>query len=137
MGGLLFYAIEFFILSLLLINEDVRTFCLAYVVILLVNIGLINTPNEMFYWKKAISDILLLYFCMSIQTDWKRYCLGGVIICSLLMNVYEGLHTYQTIIYPYRDTVQWLMVEVMVIILAWKSDWRGMNCVKLRRNLLQ
>lgn len=133
MNGLLLSLIQFILLLLLVVNKDIRTFCIGYVVILVINVGLINTPVEWFYWKKAISDLFLLYFCTKVSIDWKRYLVGSVVICSLLMNIYEGLSYYQTIIYPYRDIIQWWMVEIMFVVLAWNCNWRGIDNVKFCR----
>lgn len=133
MSGLLLSLIQFIILLLLVVNKDIQTFCIGYVVILLINIGMVGTPIDIFYWKKALSDIVLLYFCTKISINWKRYLISTIVICSLLMNIYEGLSYYQTIIYPYRDVIQWWMVEIMFIVLAWNCNWRGIDNVKLRR----
>ena len=134
MSGLLLSLIQFLLLLLLVVNKDIRTFCIGYVVILFINVGLINTPVEWFYWKKALSDISLLYFCTKVGIDWKRYLVGSIILCSLSMNVYEGFSYYQTIIYPYRDVIQWWMVEIMFIILAWNCNWRGNELCQITQN---
>ena len=78
-------------------------------------------------------DLLMLTSVLFISSWYKKIILFTIILCSLSMNIYEGLSYYQTFIYPYRDVIQWWMVEIMFIILAWNCNWRGIGYVKLRR----
>lgn len=90
-----------------------------------------------YYFRHTLFDLTSLFIVGLFCQGYKRLFLYIIIICSLLMNIYEGLSYYQTIIYPYRDIIQWWMVEIMFIVLAWNCNWRGIGYVKLRRNSLQ
>lgn len=78
-------------------------------------------------------DLLMLVGVLFIHSFYKKVLLFIIIACSLFMNIYEGMSYYQTFIYPYRDVIQWWMVEFMFIILAWKCEWRVLN-VKFGRD---
>lgn len=78
-------------------------------------------------------DLLMFTSVLFIQNWYRRLTLLTIILCSLSMNIYEGLSYYQTIIYPYRDVIQWWMVEIMFVVLAWNCNWRGIDNVKLCR----
>lgn len=123
--------IQFLLIYLLCRDEDVSLSAGLLSFIFLVDI--IPVSAEYYYWVHAGFDLLILAATIPLKNYIKVHLISGITICSLIMNMYEGLNTYQTIIYPYRDVIQWWMVEAMFIVLVWNCNWRGMNYVKLRR----
>lgn len=86
-----------------------------------------------YYFRHTLFDLISIVIVGMSCQGYKKLTLLTIILCSLLMNIYEGLSYYQTFIYPYRDITQWWMVEIMFIVLAWNCNWRGIDNVKFCR----
>ena len=112
-------------------DRDIRIASLLFSFIFALD--MLPVSDNYFYLVASLYDCLSFLIVIYLTTRWKRLTLLTIILCSLLMNIYEGLSYYQTIIYPYRDVIQWWMVEIMFIVLAWNCNWRGIDYVKLRR----
>lgn len=128
---MLIVVIQFIGMCILCKDKDVGI--ISLLLTFLFALDMLQIPDNYFYIVAATYDILSLIIVSYLIAKWKRYTLFTIILCSLTMNVYEGLSYYQTFIYPYRDIIQWWMVEAMFIILAWNCNWRGIGYVKLRR----
>lgn len=122
---LLTLPIQFILLAFLVKDQDVKWVGLLMSVAFA--FSFLSQGHDYFYIRNAAIDMYLI-LCTSFLYDARKKLLL-YIICwtSLSMNVYEGMSYYQTIIYPYRDVIQWWMVEFMFIILAWKCEWRMLD----------
>lgn len=132
MFDILLVPFQFLLLAFMIKDRDVKLVSYGLAAIFLIDsmLYIMKLPFIDYYIKHAVSDCFMLFLLFYLYCKYKRYLLFVVIVCSLLMNIYEMTSPYQTIIYPYRDVIQWWMVEFMFIILAWKCGWR-VN-VKLR-----
>ena len=128
---MLIVVIQFIGMCILCKDKDVGI--ISLLLASLFALDMLQIPDNYFYIVAATYDILSLIIVSYLIDKWKRYTLFTIILCSLFMNIYEGLSYYQTFIYPYRDIIQWWMVEIMFIILAWNCNWRGIGYVKLCR----
>lgn len=128
---LLTLPIQFLILAFIVKDSDVSNVSLLMSVAFVFSYLTIGDPY--FYVRNGLIDVYLTLAASFILDKKKRYLLYAICCTSLFMNIYEGMSYYQTIIYPYRDVIQWWMVEFMFIILAWKCEWRVLN-VKTSRN---
>lgn len=128
---LLTLPLQFIILSFLVRDADIRKVALLVSVAFTFSYMTIGDPY--FYIRNGLIDVYLLLAISFILDVKKRYLLYFICGISLFMNIYEGMSYYQTFIYPYRDVIQWWMVEFMFIILAWKCEWRVLN-VKFGRD---
>lgn len=126
--------LQFLLLALLCKNIDVKFVAGLLSLNFIIQMMVVSDTN--YYTMLALCDLISIASIMYLMNKTKRLTLFIIIICSLAMNIYEGMSYYQTIIYPYRDVIQWWMVEFMFIILAWKCDWRVLN-VKVGRNNYQ
>lgn len=123
--------IQFLLVYILCRDSDIRTSAGLLCAVFVLDITPISATY--YYWIHTLFDLMILAAIYPLKNNIKTYLIGGITICSLSMNIYEGLSYYQTFIYPYRDVIQWWMVEIMFVILAWNCNWRGIGHVKLRR----
>jgi hypothetical protein len=124
---------QFILLCLLCKDRDVELVAGLLSLNLVFQIIVLSFINT--YLLLSIFDLLMLGSIIFLYGKTKQLILFTIILCSLIMNVYEHFSYYQTFIYPYRDVIQWWMVEAIFITLAWKCSWR--YNVKFRRNLLR
>lgn len=117
--------LQFLLLALFCKNIDIKFVSGLLSLNFIVQMMVVSDTN--YYTILALCDLISITSVMYLTNKTKRLYLYIICWTSLFMNIYEGVSYYQTFIYPYRDVIQWWMVEIMFIILAWKCEWRVLN----------
>lgn len=114
--------IQFLLAALIIKDKDVILYCIGVALTFCLSNLLIGVGD--YYIRHLLFDVLFISIIPLLKDRVKQTLLFTVCFCSLLMNYYEWQSVYQTPLYPYRDTLQWWMVELMFIITCWKCTWR-------------
>lgn len=79
---------------------------------------------DYFYLRAVLMDILLLTTVSTLLKGLRVYIVVIPIIISLLLNLYEHVSYYQTIFYPYRQYIQFGLMQIMLWGLVVGCRWR-------------
>jgi hypothetical protein len=119
---LILVPLQFLILTLICKDSDIKY--VGVLLSLLFCLDIFQVPPDYHYQVHAIYDMATISIISILVCSIKRLILFSVCMVSLIMNLYEYSSVYQTMIYPYRDVIQWWMVEFMFIVLAWKCQYK-------------
>lgn len=77
-----------------------------------------------YYYERHINkDLLLLGLCLAFGRI--NFLLAGLTCAvSVCILFYEAIHPYQTFITPYFHTIQLVLMQLYLIALTYKSEWR-------------
>ncbi len=82
-------------------------------------------PTEDYYYlRSALIDIVMFFAILGIQDSRRFVILTISIFISLLLNLYEHVSYYQTIFYPYRQYIQFGLMQTMLWGLIVGCKWR-------------
>lgn len=127
------------IMILLLTDEDVRLMLFFTLLMEWVDVLLWLTDNTYFFHRIAIQDTILaglcIWFTLSNRTT---NFIWAAIICLISAStmVYEGLHQYQSPIYHYLNNIQFVLMQLYLIALTYKANWR-LPCPEQLKSLSQ
>ncbi len=110
-----------YLLFSFIVWKDVRIFCLLMFALMLVDSFLtFNTATSFCYWV-ATTDILIILFSFKLSNPVRRNIIIGLSLISFGVNINEALSVYQTFIYPYYNTIQFLITEGILLTTIYKA----------------
>lgn len=114
--------ILFLLVFLLSKDDDVKL--LAFVSGYFLSMDYIMWLSESHYYfeRHIIKDLFLAFFCFSYKRKDFNYA-GIICLCSAGVMLFEFLHTYQSPIYHYVNTIQTIMMQFYLIAITYKSKW--------------
>ncbi len=110
-----------YLLFSFIVWKDVRIFCLLMSAVMLVDTFYLVQSFPAFYYWVATTDVLTILFSFTLSNHTRR---NVIIVLSLLnfgVNINEALSVYQTIIYPYYNTIQFLITEGILLTAIYKA----------------
>lgn len=118
-----------FILTMyfILVDEDVKVCLIGWGMLYCIDATLGETPifkGEYFYGFAAVMDVSLLMFTFYLKDNWKRILIQCILWLSALLNVFEQMSYYETPITSFVNTYQWVSIELMLLVLLWKTKVR-------------
>lgn len=127
MGEALLVPLSFSIAALFVISNDIKKLCIIYSSLFMVAVVLGYTlfyGLSSYYKFQFIMDIMYGASALILQCKWKRNAL--IIICALsaAMNLYEELSYYQTFIYPYRYWIQFILTQLLLVIILFNTKMK-------------
>lgn len=114
--------IQLIVIYFLIENKDIKSYLLLIVGIFILN--LITFGYPMYYVRHMVIDVIFCLCAYVIKDDLKRIAIILICTASYFMNLYEHLSYYQTIFYEYRTPIQWCMLQMIYLILLYKTKWR-------------
>jgi hypothetical protein len=124
-----------FILYFLIEDIDIRKVCLGMSCIMLFDIlTYYVTPSYLYYIRSCYTDVLTMYISILLVNKTKTYSILAICLFSIFMNMYEDMSYYQTIFFQYRDTIQFVMMQLIFIILLYKARWRKLYVTRRECN---
>ena len=110
-----------YLLFSFIVWKDVRVFCLLMSALMLVDSLLtFNTAASFCYWV-ATTDVLTILFSFTLSNHTRRNVIIGLSLLNFGVNINEALSVYQTIIYPYYDTIQFIVAEGILLTAIYKA----------------
>jgi hypothetical protein len=130
MISLLITPCSLLILSFLIKDKDIVLVSRLLFLALVANV-LINpyVPQEYFYIKEALFDTIQYSFVFLLKDRLRYFLLGIPCVVSFLLNIYEAFSYYQTVFYPFREGIQFLLLQLIVVGLCLDAEW------KIRRDI--
>jgi hypothetical protein len=110
-----------YLLFSFIVWKDVRLFCLLMFTLMLVDaFSLIQAFPAFYYWV-ATTDVLTILFSFTLSNHTRRNVIIGLSLLNFGVNINEALSVYQTIIYPYYDTIQFIITEGILLTTIYKA----------------
>lgn len=89
------------------------------------------SASQYYFQRHIIQDVILALMCFYFRR--KDFNWAGIIcIVSSATMIYELAHTYKSPIYHYLTTIQTVLMQLYLIALTYKSDWR-LPCLRRQR----
>lgn len=126
MISLLITPITLLVISFLIKNKDVVVVGRLLSLFLMLNISYhFGIGQEYFYLKEVLFDIAILCSAFLLKDRFRSYFLIVPCIVSMMLNLYEHISYYQTIFYPYRQYIQFGLMQIMLWGLIVGCRWRN------------
>ncbi len=110
-----------YLLFSFIVWKDVRIFCLLMSALMLVDaFSLIQTFPTFYYWV-ATTDVLTILFSFTLSNHTRRNVIIALSLLNFGVNINEALSVYQTIIYPYYNTIQLIVTEGILLTTIYKA----------------
>ena len=117
--------ITLLLLSFIIKDRDIVVVSRLLFFTLMVNTGFhFILPMDVFYLKEAVFDIIMFMTVFLLKDNFRSLLIGIPCFISFLMNIIEQFSYYQTIFYPFREYVQFLLIQTMFIGLVYNCKWR-------------
>jgi len=118
-----------FLLTFCIQDKDVTLVIKTWVLIYLVDIvAWLILGHNFYYIRSAITDICMFATVFLLEDDLKSILIGVICFISFGMNIYEHWSYYQTWYYPYRESIQWVLTQLVcasiLIDCRWRKLWR-------------
>lgn len=97
---------------------------ISYILLLDIFSWFVFPTTESYYLRSVLIDIALFFAVLNIDNSRRFMVLATPIIISLLLNLYEHVSYYQTIFYPYRQYIQFGLMQIMLWGLVVGCRWR-------------
>ncbi len=110
-----------YLLFSFIVWKDVRIFCLLMSALMLVDAFYLMQSFPAFYYWVATTDILIILFSLKLSNPVRRNIIIGLSLISFGVNINEALSVYQTIIYPYYNTIQLIITEGILLTTIYKA----------------
>lgn len=123
----IFTGLILLILILLIDDEDVKLVLSFSLIFEFSDILFWIADNSWYYHRITIQDLIiagiLLWFA---RFNNQKGFIWAAIICLISAStmVYEGLHQYQSPIYHYLNNIQFVLMQLYLIALTYKANWR-------------
>ena len=83
-------------------------------------------PNvDYYYLRSALIDIAMFFAILGVKNSRRFLFIVIPISLSLFLNLYEHISYYQTIFYPYRQYIQFGLMQIMLWGLIVGCRWRN------------
>lgn len=126
MISLLITPITLLVISFLIKNKDVVVVSRLLSLFLFLNISYhFNIGYDYFYLKEVLFDTVILCSAFLLKDRVRSYFIIVPCILSILLNLYEHISYYQTIFYPYRQYIQFGLMQIMLWGLIVGCRWRN------------
>lgn len=89
------------------------------------------SDSQYYYVRHVVSNLILALLCFWFKRKDFNWA-GMTCIIYACVFTYESLHTYKSPIYHYLTTIQTVLMQLYLIALTYKSDWR-IPCLKRQR----
>lgn len=123
-------ALSILFILFFVLDRDVRLF-----LVLLLSIICINTlqyGDSNYYLRSIIYDSLIIY-CSLFISNHRKFCVITLLcLISIISTGYELLSYYRTDLYPYRNIIQYTLLQCIIGVACWNCKWR----VPWKTNLL-
>ena len=110
-----------YLLFSFIVWKDVRVFCLLMSAVMLVDTFYLIQSFPSFYYWVATTDVLTILFSFTLSNHTRRNVIIGLSLLNFGVNINEALSVYQTSIYPYYDTIQFLITEGILLTTIYKA----------------
>lgn len=125
MLSLLITPLILFLISFLILDRDIAVVSRLIVCWILLDLFTWQVFGlDYFYLRAALMDILLTCTIASFIKGMRLYFVTIPITISLFLNLYEHVSYYQTVFYPYRHYIQFMLMQVMIWGLIYGCRWR-------------
>jgi hypothetical protein len=125
MVSLLITPVTLLVLSLLIKDKDIVLVSRLLSFTMLVGLALhFILPPDLFYIKEASFDILMFSTVFLLRDDVKSFLVGVPCVLSFLLNVHEQFSYYQTMLYPYREYIQFILLQIVLLGVVIDCKWR-------------
>lgn len=122
---LLITPITLLIISFLIRDKDIVAVSRYLVAVLSLDIVTwMLFPTDLYYIRSALIDILMFVIIFQLQDIRKSLVVGVPCIISFLLNIIEQFSYYETIYYPYRPYIQFILMQVMLWGIIYGCKWR-------------
>lgn len=126
MVSLLITPITLLVISFLIKNKDVVVVSRLLSLFLFLNISYhFGIGQEYFYLKEVLFDAVILSSAFLLRDRFRSYFIIVPCIISIILNLYEHVSYYQTIFYPYRQYIQFGLMQIMLWGLIVGCRWRN------------
>lgn len=108
-------------------SEDTKLMLLISGCVFLSDMLMFFAGSDYYFTRHIVKDIFLAFICIWLSlTNPKSNFIWAAIICLISAStmVYEGLHQYQSPIYHYLNTIQFVLMQLYLIALTYKANWR-------------
>ncbi len=124
-----------FLFYIIIEDKDISKTCLGMSCVMLFDIfTYYATPDYFYYIRSCYTDVLTMYVSLLLVNKTKVYSIFTICLFSIFMNMYEDMSYYQTIFFQYRDTIQFVMMQLIFIILLYKARWRKLYVTRRECN---
>ncbi len=79
---------------------------------------------EWFYIRYAFFDLLMFSTVFLLRDNLRSLLVGLPCVLSFMLNIYEQFSFYQTIFYDYRQYLQFIFMQTIVLGLVVNCEWR-------------
>lgn len=90
--------------------------------------------SQYYFQRHIIQDLVLALLCFWFKRKDFNWA-GMICIISSMMMLFEYLHTYKSPIYYYLATIQIVLMQLYLLALTYKSEWRIPQCLSRQRKL--
>ena len=81
-------------------------------------------PQEFYYIRSSGTDILMFLTVFLLRDNLRSLLVGLPCVLSFVLNIYEQFSFYQTIFYDYRQYLQFIFMQTIVLGLVVNCEWR-------------
>ena len=107
--------------------KDIKHFCWLMAGLTFIDsTGIFYSAQHFFYWV-AFTDVLIIAFSLVLSNSIRRNVIIFVSVVSCALNLYEALSLYQTIFYPYYNTIQFIITEIILIAAIYKGTRKNVK----------
>lgn len=82
-------------------------------------------PQEFYYMRSASIDIAMFSTVFLLRDKLRAILVGLPCVLSFILNIYEQFSYYQTPFYEYRDYLQFIFMQVIILGLIVNCEWRN------------
>jgi hypothetical protein len=101
--------------------KDIRYFCWLMAGLTLIDSMLTFSNAQNFCYWVTFTDALIIVFSFVLSNPIRRNVIIFVSVVSCVLNLYEALSLYQTILYPYYNIIQFIITETILIAAIYKG----------------
>lgn len=124
---LLITPITLILLSYLIKDKDIVEVGRYISFILFVDIlsWLVFPSLDFYYLRSALIDVAMFFAILGVKNSRRFLFITIPITISFFLNLYEHISYYQTIFYPYRQYIQFGLMQIMLWGLVVGCRWRN------------
>lgn len=126
--------ILFTIIFLFCLDEDIRVVAFISGCLLFSDYLMWLSNSQYYFQRHIIQDLVLALLCFWFKRKDFNWA-GMICIISACTMLFEYLHTHKSPIYHYLSTIQIVLMQLYLLALTYKSEWRIPQCLSRQRKL--
>jgi hypothetical protein len=112
------------------LDNNVRKFLYVLVAFYLFDLIIYKLLGSVYFYERHLVKEVIVALVAYVTLPKKQFYII-LAICSvwfgLLLNEY--LNEYQTIFYPYLNTIMFWLYQLLLVVIVWKTKWRKTSCL--------